>query len=105
VSSRLQDGIRKFADHPLVGEVRGIGMFTGIDLVKDKKTKEMFPASAGVGTFFERRALHHGLILRGRGDTLVLSPPLIITDAEIDELLARFARALDETGAMVKAQA
>jgi 4-aminobutyrate---pyruvate transaminase len=101
ISPRFLAGVRRFADHKLVGEVRAIGLMAGIELVSDKTTKQPFDANAGVGVFFEERALEHGLVMRGRGEQLVMAPPLIITEAEIDDLLGRFARALDETATFV----
>jgi 4-aminobutyrate--pyruvate transaminase len=73
----------------------------GIELVRDKVTKQPFDAEAGVGAHFEERAREHGLIMRGRGEQLVLSPPLIVTESEIDDMLGRLARALDETETFV----
>jgi len=100
VMGRFQNGLRAFADHPLVGEVRGIGLVAGVELVSDKKTKKSFEASDGVGPTFAAKALDHGLIVRAiPGDTITLCPPLIITGAEIDDLLARFGKALDDTAA------
>jgi 4-aminobutyrate--pyruvate transaminase len=97
ISPQFLAGVRRFADHPLVGEVRAIGLMAGIELVRDKATKQSFDAKAGVGTFFENTAREAGLLMRGRGEQLVLSPPLIITSAEIDDLLGRLAGALDAT--------
>jgi 4-aminobutyrate---pyruvate transaminase len=97
ISPRFVSGIQRFADHPLVGEVRAIGLMAGIELVRHKATRQPFDAKAGVGAYFEERAQEHGLIMRGRGEQLVMAPPLIITEAEIDEVLSRLARALDET--------
>ena len=102
VAPRFQAGLRKLLDHPLVGDVRGVGLMAGLELVRDKATKQSFDAKAGVGAFFEKCAHAQGLLMRGRGEMLVLSPPLIITDAEIDDLLARLGRALDETAAFVR---
>ncbi|HET7880959.1 MAG TPA: aspartate aminotransferase family protein [Acetobacteraceae bacterium] len=101
ISPRFLAGVRRFADHPLVGEVRAIGLMAGIELVRDKATKTPFDAKAGVGAHFEDRARAHGLIMRGRGEQLVLAPPLIITEPEIDDMFARMARALDETESYV----
>ncbi len=98
---RLQDGMRKFASHPLVGEVRGIGLIGAIELVKDKATHESFDVKDGIGAYCQDRAQEHGLITRGMGDSLAFCPPLIITAAEIDEMLSRFGKALDDTAAMV----
>ena len=101
ISGRLQDGMRKFASHPLVGEVRGIGLIGAIELVKDKATHESFDVKDGIGAYCQDRAQEHGLITRGMGDSLAFCPPLIITAAEIDEMLSRFGKALDDTAAMV----
>jgi 4-aminobutyrate---pyruvate transaminase len=99
VAPRLQEGLRRFADHPLVGEVRGIGLIGGVELVQDKASKAPFDPKQGVGALFAQRALENGLILRALGDTLALCPPLVISAAEIDEILRRFGRALEETSA------
>lgn len=98
----LQNGIRKFADHPLVGDVRGIGLIGGIELVKNKKTKESFDPKSFVGLYLTNRAQEHGLIVRAMGDHIGFCPPLIIKSDEIEELLKRFGKALDETYVMAK---
>jgi 4-aminobutyrate---pyruvate transaminase len=100
VMGRFQNGLRKFSDHTLVGEVRGIGLVAGVELVRDKATKKSFEASEGVGATFANMALDRGLIIRAvPGDTITLCPPLIITGDEIDDLLSRFGKALDDTAA------
>ena len=102
VAPRFQAGLRRFVDHPLVGDVRGVGLMGGVELVRDKASKQPFDAKAGVGAFFEECAHAQGLLMRGRGEQLVLSPPLIITDVEVDDLLARLGRALDATADFVQ---
>ena len=102
VGPRLQDGLGRFADHPLVGEVRGRGLIAAVELVKDKRTKEPFEPADGVCAFLMARALDHGLITRSLGDCVAFSPPLVITEAEIDELLESLGKALDDTEAMVR---
>ena len=96
VASRFQAGLRRFAAHPLVGEVRGVGLVAGVELVADKTTKAPFPPARAMGARVAALAQTHGLIIRAMGDTLAFSPPLIIDEAEIDEMLERFAKALDE---------
>ena len=104
VGPRMQAGLRSYADHPLVGQARGIGLIGAVELVRDKATRASFDPKAGIAAFLVRRAQHHGAILRSMaGDIVAFSPPLIITDAEIDEMLACFGRALDDTWAMVTA--
>jgi 4-aminobutyrate---pyruvate transaminase len=90
-------GLRALSDHPLVGEVRGRGMLAGVELVADKRTRDPFARSAGVGPLCASHAQRHGLIVRAIGDTISFCPPLIISEEEIGELLARFRRALDDT--------
>jgi 4-aminobutyrate--pyruvate transaminase len=98
VGPRMQAGLRRFADHPLVGEARGIGLIGALELVRDKESRANFDPKAGVGAFLVRRAQHHGAILRNMaGDVIAFSPPLVITDQEIDSLLERTSRALDDT--------
>jgi len=104
VAPRLQDGLRRFADHPLVGEVRGIGLIAAVELVADKAAKTAFEPVGKVGAFFAARAQAHGVIFRNLGDTIACCPPMIITEAEIDEVLAGFEKALEETTAWVAEQ-
>ncbi len=102
VAPRMQAGLRRFADHPLVGEVRGIGLIGAMELVADKSTKASFDPAQAVGPFLIKRAHHHGLILRALGDSIAFCPPLIISEAEIDLMFERFSLALEETLAMVR---
>jgi 4-aminobutyrate---pyruvate transaminase len=102
VAPRMQAGLRRFADHPLVGEVRGIGLIGAIELVADKPARTPFDPNKGVGLFLARRAHHHGVIIRALGDTIAFCPPLIIKEDEIDLMFERFGRALDDTLEMVR---
>jgi 4-aminobutyrate--pyruvate transaminase len=102
VAPRFQEGLRKFASHPLIGEVRGIGLIAGLEIVQDKATKQPFDAKAGIGAAFAKAAQERGLIVRAMGDSIGLCPPLVITEGEIDELLKRVGKALDDTLAFVK---
>ena len=102
VGPRMLAGIRSYADHPLIGDARGIGLIGAVELVRDKATKQSFDPKAGVAAYLVRRAQHHGAILRNMpGDNIAFCPPLIITEAEIDEMMGCFGRALDDTWAMV----
>lgn len=93
----LQDGMASLADHPLVGETRGLGLVGALEIVKDKAKKESFPPAANIGLFTERRCQEHGVILRALGDALTIAPPLIVEKADIEEILRVVAVALDET--------
>ena len=95
----LQEGVRKLAGHPLVGEVRGVGLVAGVELVPDKPGRGTFDPPGAAGSLFVARAQAHGLIVRNLQDTVALCPPLVISEGEIEELLAKFGRALEETAA------
>ena len=97
VSPLLQEGVRKFASHPLVGEVRGVGLMAGMELVPDKPGRGTFDPPGTAGALFVAKAQSLGLIVRNLQDTVALCPPLIISEGEIEELLAKFGKALDET--------
>jgi 4-aminobutyrate--pyruvate transaminase len=84
--------------HPLVGEARGLGLIGGVELVADKKTKRAFAAQHGVAARAVAFAEAEGLIVRSViGDVITISPPLIISAAEVDGLFDRLTRALDKT--------
>ncbi|MCH8001252.1 MAG: aspartate aminotransferase family protein [Proteobacteria bacterium] len=102
VGPRLQEGLRRYADHPMVGEVRGVGLIAGVELVADRASKATFDPPGRVGGYFAERAQAHGLIIRNLMDVIALCPPLIITEDQIDSLVERFARALDDTASWVE---
>ena len=97
VGPYFQRRLRAFSDHPLVGEARGVGLIGALELVADKATKRSFLPTHGVGAHTASGAEQEGLIIRALGDSIGFCPPLIITEAEIDEMFDRFARALDAT--------
>ncbi len=103
VAPTLQNALSSYAEHPLIGNTRGIGLIGAVELAEDKKARKPFDPKRGVGAHLVRRAQEHGLILRVMaGDIIAFSPPLIITDAQIRELLNRFERALDDTQQWLK---
>ncbi len=97
VSPGFQEGLHRFADHRLVGEVRGIGLMGGVETVRDKASREPFAPSDGIGPYLSDRLQEHGVVTRVIGDTAVFAPPLIITGDEIGEMLDSLGQALDET--------
>jgi 4-aminobutyrate--pyruvate transaminase len=101
IAPLMQAGLRRFAEHPLVGEVRGIGLIGATELVADKATKAPFDLKEAVGGFLVKRAVQHGLIIRAMGDSIAFSPPLIIKEEELELLFERFSLALDDTLAEV----
>jgi adenosylmethionine-8-amino-7-oxononanoate aminotransferase len=98
MGARLQAGLAGLADHPLVGEVRGRGMLAGVELVTDKIRKTPLPAAAEPSRRIFDRAWNNGLVIRAFGDGMLgFAPPLCCTPAEIDAIVARTRRVLDET--------
>jgi L-2,4-diaminobutyrate transaminase len=98
VGEYLQRRLREaFAGHPLVGEVRGIGLIAGLELVADKATKRLFPAEVKVAHRVAQRCMEEGLVARAlpAGHVIAFSPPLCVTREQVDEVIARFARGLD----------
>ena len=102
VMGYFQDGLQALAEHPLVGEARGVGLLGGIELVEDKDRKKNFAPSASVGASVAARCLEHGLVVRSLpGDIITLCPPLVILKAEVDMLLSRLRMALDESASFL----
>jgi 4-aminobutyrate--pyruvate transaminase len=97
VGPYLQQATARLSDHPLVGDVRGVGMIAAMEMVADKDTRAPFDPALQVGAIADKYAREHGLIARFIGDRIAFSPPLIITEAEIDIIVARVRRALDDT--------
>ena len=92
----LQKRLRELNDHPLVGEVRGVGMLGAIELVQDKATRKRYEGR-GVGMICRQFCFDNGLIMRAVGDTMIISPPLVISKDEIDELVTKARKCLDLT--------
>ena len=103
VSPALQNGLRSFTSHDLVGEARGLGLIGAIEVVKDKSTGEPFEVTDGVGAYLAGRAQENGLISRAMGDTLAFSPPLVIDENQIGRMMDIVEKSLNETQAWLNA--
>jgi putrescine aminotransferase len=101
----LQARWRELADHALVGEVRGIGLIAALELVKDKATRQRWVAGGKVGGLCRDFCTANGLVMRATGDTMLVSPPLVISKSEIDELIEKARKSLDDTLATIQAGA
>ncbi len=101
LSPHFQQCLQTFADHPLVGEARGVGLLGACELVANKTTKVPFEPAGKVGLYCLSRCHANGLIVRAIGDIMAFCPPLIVSDDEVGEIFDRFGRALDETLAWV----
>jgi putrescine---pyruvate transaminase len=93
----FQKAVASLADHPLVGEVRGKGLLAAIELVKDKATRTFFDSEMNVGTMCRNHCFSNGLVMRAIRDTMVLSPPLILTREEADEIVRLARYCFDQT--------
>jgi len=87
----------ELGEHRLVGQARIVGMMGALELVPDKGRREFFPERGKVGGLCRDTALRHGLILRATYDSMLLSPPLVLTREQVDELFEKARKALDET--------
>jgi putrescine aminotransferase len=96
---KLNDAL---GDHPMVGEIRGVGLIGAIELVADKRTRRFFDKRGRVGTICRDYCFASNVILRAVRDTMVFSPPLVITEPEIDLLVERVTRAIHQTYERVK---
>lgn len=89
--------LAKFADHPLVGEVRSVGLLGAIELVADKKTRRRFDNPGRVGLICRDHFFRNGFIMRAVFDTMVTAPPLIWAQEHFDEAEAVIRKSLDQT--------
>ncbi|WP_121063327.1 aspartate aminotransferase family protein [Chachezhania antarctica] len=103
LEEQFQQGLRKFADHPLVGEVRGVGLIAGVELAKDRDAREAFSPAGSMAPKVVNFCAEEGLIVRAVYETVAFCPPMIVTSDDIDEILARFGRALDKALEAAKA--
>jgi 4-aminobutyrate--pyruvate transaminase len=98
LETRFLGGLQELGGrHHLVGEVRGRGLLAGVELAPDSSGRSSFPRDMKVGALAQSLGEKHGLMFRAIGDTLVFCPPLVISEGEIDEVLARLETTLDET--------
>jgi 4-aminobutyrate--pyruvate transaminase len=103
VAPIFQLRLRALADHPLVGEARGVGLIGGLELVKDKRSRQSFEPKLGVGARAVRHAEEEGVLCRAvAGDTLALCPPLVLDGAQVNAMFDSVTRALDRTEAWAR---
>ena len=92
----------QLADHPLIGETRHVGMIAAIELTPDKFARAPFKDAGAVGLICRDHCFANGLIMRHVGDKMIISPPLVISKAEIDKLMELAVKSLDQTLADAK---
>ncbi len=94
---RMLDGLMELKQkHQIIGDARGLGLLCGLEIVRDRQTKEYFPAEVELGTRLTQGFSENGLILRG-GDVINIAPPLCVTAGEVDEILSGLDRVIGQT--------
>lgn len=104
--ARLQARLHEaFDDHPIVGEVRGVGLIGAVEFVERRSPARPFDRTLRVGARITRKCLEHGLITRALpdADTIAFSPPFVVSEDEIDEMVGRARAAVDEVAAELRA--
>lgn len=102
VGETFQAGLRALADHPMIGEARGLGLMGALETVADKKTKQSFAGDLRIGERIAKEARDRGFIIRPLGSAVVLAPPFISTQSQIEELLTVLKVVLDVVHNQVK---
>ena len=105
----LKEEWLKLADHPLVGEARIKGLMGAIELCANKETRERFSSEGrftsldeiSAGSLCRDLAINNGLVMRAVGDTMIIAPPLIINREQVDELISKATKTLDDTLAAI----
>nr|WGL47455.1 aspartate aminotransferase [synthetic construct] len=101
----LKEKWEALTDHPLVGEAKIVGMMASIALTPNKASRAKFASEPGtIGYICRERCFANNLIMRHVGDRMIISPPLVITPAEIDEMFVRIRKSLDEAQAEIEKQ-
>ena len=93
----FQNKLAEFASHPNVGQVRGVGLLGAIQLVPDKPARTPFAKPDVTGVRCREHCLNNGLVMRAVDDAMIISPPLTISEAEIDELFDKANRSIEQT--------
>ncbi|XP_010680154.2 gamma aminobutyrate transaminase 1, mitochondrial [Beta vulgaris subsp. vulgaris] len=97
LTPRFQDGLRTYADSPIIGEIRGTGLIIGTEFTDNKSPNDPFPPEWGVGAYFGAQCQKNGMLVRVAGDNIMICPPLVISEEEIDELISKYGKALKAT--------
>jgi len=97
LAPHLQSRLRELEDHPVVGQVRGRGMFAAVELVRDRHSREKLAPESGGAVFCRNAANELGLMVRQTGNAMIMAPPLVCNTREIDALVDMLGQALDVT--------
>jgi putrescine aminotransferase len=103
VSPAFASRWQSLADHPNVGEARSVGLIGAVELVRDKGRRQRFARELKAGERCRDICIEQGLVMRAVGDTMIVAPPLVITEPQLDELVDKARRAIDLTVAALRA--
>ena len=95
----FQARVRELAKHPMVGEVRGVGMLAGVELVRDKVTRARWDADGTAGLLTRDACLRNGVVSRAIGDTMVMAPPLVTEPEDLDRMVERLEQSIEDAHA------
>jgi putrescine aminotransferase len=104
VGPHLASRFAELRDHPLVGDVQTCGLMGAVQIVKDKASAQQFPGELEVGMVCRGHCFANGLVMRAVGDRMIVAPPLVITRAQVDELVGLARKCLDLTFADVRSR-
>ncbi|XP_073123488.1 gamma aminobutyrate transaminase 3, chloroplastic-like isoform X1 [Henckelia pumila] len=97
IATKFQEGVKAYSSSPIVGEIRGTGLILGTEFTDNKSPNDAFPPEWGIGAYFGAQCEKHGMLIRVAGDSIMMSPPFIMTPEEVDELIEKFGKALIDT--------
>ena len=98
----LAKHFESLGEHPLIGEAQSVGLMGALQIVRDKTSGALFDSSLEVGMLCRGHCFANGLIMRAVGDRMIIAPPLVMTRAQIDEMVALIRKCLDLTLADVR---
>jgi adenosylmethionine-8-amino-7-oxononanoate aminotransferase len=87
MGKRLIDGLSTLLEMPNVGQVRSLGLMAAVEVVADKGTRQPFTPSEGVGPKLARAVRDRGVVTRAKGESILLAPPLVVTEQQIDAIV------------------
>ncbi|MDF1631927.1 aspartate aminotransferase family protein [Mycoplana sp. MJR14] len=102
VGPYLAEGLKSLEDHPMVGETQCVGLMGAVQLAEDRASRTRFADKEKAGVEVRNHCLSNGLVLRATGDRMLFSPPLVISRAEIDDMIAITRKGLDHAWKVMK---
>ena len=99
----LAEQLAKLAGHPMVGEVQSCGLMAAIQLCRNVSLREAFAPEIAIGMVCRKHCFDNGLVMRAVGDRMIVAPPLVLTRAQVDEMVGLMREALDRTYAEARA--